>query len=102
MIYKRLVLLLAWTVLWGGFATDQLLLTYQHMQPKNIYGDKVIIERNGTKFLVDKNKVSNPTIENPPVSCGSKDTWERDLEFKFDYETSEMKVIFTGNIEDIL
>ena len=101
MIYKRLVLLLAWTVLWGGFATDQLLLTYQHMQPKNIYGDKVIIERNGTKFLVDKNKVSNPTIENPPVSCGSKDTWERDLEFQFDYETSEMKVIFTGNIEDL-
>ena len=26
-IYKRLVLLLAWTVLWGGFAVDQLLLS---------------------------------------------------------------------------
>ena len=103
MIYKRLVLLLAWTVLWGGFALDQLLLTYAHMQPKNIYGDKVIIERNGTKFLVDKDKVSNKNkkIENPPVSCGEKDTWERDLEFQFDYETSEMKVLFTGNIEDL-
>ena len=59
MIYKRLVLLLAWTVLWGGFALDQLLLTYAHMQPKNIYGDKVIIERNGTKFLVDKDRIKN-------------------------------------------
>ena len=54
MIYKRLVLLLAWTVLWGGFTVDQLLLTYAHMQSRNIYGDKVMIERDGMKFLVDK------------------------------------------------
>ena len=63
MIYKRLVLLLAWTVLWGGFAVDQLLLTYAHMQSRNIYGDKVMIERDGMKFLVDKDLVANEKIE---------------------------------------
>ena len=87
MIYKRLVLLLAWTVLWGGFAVDQLLLTYAHMQSRNIYGDKVMIERDGMKFLVDKDLVANEKIENPPVSCGEKDTWEKDLTFQFDFET---------------
>ena len=101
MIYKRLVLLLAWTVLWGGFAVDQLLLTYAHMQSRNIYGDKVMIERDGMKFLVDKDLVANEKIENPPVSCGEKDTWEKDLTFQFDFETSEMNVVFTGNKEDL-
>ena len=92
MIYKRLVLLLAWTVLWTGFAVDQLLLTYAHMQSRNIYGDKVMIERDGMKFLVDKDLVANEKIENPPVRCGEKDTWEKDLTFQFDFETSEMTV----------
>ena len=101
MIYKRLVLLLAWTVLWGGFAVDQLLLTYAHMQSRNIYGDKVMIERDGMKFLVDKDLVANEKIENPPVSCGEKDTWEKDLTFQFDFETSEMNVVFTGNKEEL-
>ena len=101
MIYKRLVLLLAWTVLWGGFAVDQLLLTYAHMQSRNIYGDKVMIERDGMKFLVDKDLIANEKIENPPVSCGEKDTWEKDLTFQFDFETSEMNVVFTGDIEDL-
>ena len=63
MIYKRLVLLLAWTVLWGGFAVDQLLLTYGHMQSRNIYGDKVMIERDGKKFLVDKEMIANKKIK---------------------------------------
>jgi hypothetical protein len=101
MIYKRLVLLLAWTVLWGGFAVDQLLLTHAHMQSRNIYGDKVMIERDGMKFLVDKDIVSNEKIKNPLVSCGGKDTWEKNLTFQFDFETSEMNVVFTGNKEDL-
>ena len=101
MIYKRLVLLLAWTVLWTGFAVDQLLLTYAHMQSRNIYGDKVMIERDGMKFLVDKDLVANEKIENPPVRCGEKDTWEKDLTFQFDFETSEMNIVFTGNKEDL-
>ena len=53
-IFKRQITLLIWVFIWSGFAIDQLMLTYEHLQPRNIYGDKVIIERNGTKFLVDK------------------------------------------------
>ena len=35
------------------------------------------------------------------MSCGEKDTWENDLTFQFDFETSEMNVVFTGDKEDL-
>ena len=89
MIYKRLVLLLAWTVLWGGFAVDQLLLTYGHMQSRN------------TNFIVDAVSVSRKKIENPPMSCGQEDEWIKNLTFQFDFETSEMNILFTGNKENL-
>ena len=100
-IVKRQLALLIWVFIWSGFAIDQLILTFEHLQPRNIYGDKVMIERNGVKFLIDKDLSSNKKIENPPASCGKKDTWEKDLTFQFDFETSEMKVVFTGNAEDL-
>ena len=83
----KMLFLIIWTMAWSSFAIDELLISYEHMQPKNIYGDKVMIERDGMKFLVDKDLVANEKIENPPVSCGEKDTWEKDLTFKFDFET---------------
>ena len=101
MIYKRLILLLAWTILWGGLAVDQLLLTYGHIQSRNIYGNNVMIEQDGKKFLVDKDSLANKKIENPPTSCGEKDTWEKDLTFEFDFESSVMNIVFTGNKEDL-
>ena len=64
MLKRQIVFLTIWLAFWSGFAADQLLITYEHLQPKSIYGDKVIVERNGMKFLIDKDRVKNkPKIE---------------------------------------
>ena len=59
MLKRQIGLITIWLAFWSGFAADQLLITYEHLQPKSIYGDKVIVERNGMKFLIDKDRVKN-------------------------------------------
>ena len=54
-INKTVSLLILWNLIWGGFAIDQLGMTYQLLnQEKNIYGDKIVVEENGVKFLRHK------------------------------------------------
>ena len=54
-INKTVSLLILWNLIWGGFAIDQLGITYELLnQEKNIYGDKIVVEENGVKFLRSK------------------------------------------------
>ena len=57
-IRRQIVLLLVWNFVWLGFAVDQIQISVEALQQSNnIYGDKVVVDRNGTKFLVDKNRL---------------------------------------------
>ena len=97
-IFKRqITFLLVWIFSWSGFALDQLMLTYEHLQPKSIYGDKVIIERNGTKFLVDKDRVKNE----PKIAvehCPDEKILGSYFEHDFDFDNSKLLITYTGQV----
>jgi len=58
MLKRNIVLLLVWNFFWLGFAVDQIQISVEALQQSNnIYGDKVVVDRNGTKFLVEKNRL---------------------------------------------
>ena len=85
MLKRQIGFLTIWLAFWSGFAADQLLITYEHLQPKSIYGDKVIVERNGMKFLIDKDRVKNkPKIE--VENCPEKEVIEAFFQHEFDFE----------------
>ena len=91
MIKRQIGFLAIWLAFWSGFAADQLLITYEHLQPKSIYGDKVIVERNGTKFSIDKDRVKNkPKIE--VENCPKKEVIEAFFQHEFDFENSELSI----------
>ena len=93
MIIKRqIVLLLVWNFVWSGFAIDQIKQTYDYLQPKSHYGNKVMIERDGTKFLVNKNLVENE--EKVPIDhCPNENILGAYFNHKFDFESSENESI---------
>ena len=73
------------------------MLTYEHLQPKSIYGDKVIIERNGTKFLVDKDRVKNE----PKIAvehCPDEKILGSYFEHDFDFDNSKLLITYTGQV----
>ena len=71
--------------------------TYDYMaSPQNLYGDKVIVENNGTKFLIDKNIIKNNKFETD-YSCGDKDLWKDNFEHTFNFDTSVLEIEFTGS-----
>ena len=54
----RLSILIIWNLLWGGFAVDSLSTTFDLLKnEESIYGDKIVVEENGVKFLRDKKEV---------------------------------------------
>ena len=72
MIKRNIVLLLVWNFVWLGFAVDQIQISVEALQQSNnIYGDKVVVDRNGTKFLVDKNRLKNDKFDTDHT-CGMK------------------------------
>lgn len=86
-----------WILSWTGIAIDQLMTTYDYMaSPQNLYGDKVIVENNGTKFLIDKNIIKNNKFETD-YSCGDKDLWKDNFEHTFNFDTSVLEIEFTGS-----
>jgi len=95
MVKRNIVLLLVWNVIWSGFAVDQVLITIQNLQHQNIYGDKVIIERNGTKFLVDKDRIKNES-KVPTEYCPNENIWGAYFNHEFDFETSQLTISYTG------
>ena len=95
MLKRQIVFLTIWLAFWSGFAADQLLITYEHLQPKSIYGDKVIVERNGMKFLIDKDRVKNkPKIE--VENCPEKEVIKAFFQHEFDFENSELLIKYHG------
>ena len=67
--YKFSILII-WNLLWGGFAIDQLGMTYELVnQENNIYGDKIVVEENGVKFLRSKKESDNDTIKFKDHKC---------------------------------
>ena len=95
MLKRQIIFLGVWIALWSGFAADQLLITYEHLQPKSIYGDKVIVERNGTKFLVEKDRVTNNKFETD-YTCGDEDLWKNNFIHNFNFETSTLEIEYIG------
>ena len=96
MIKRQIGFLAIWIAFWSGFAADQLLITYEHLQPKSIYGDKVIVERNGTKFLVEKDRVTNNKFETD-YTCGDEDLWKNNFIHNFNFETSTLEIEYIGS-----
>lgn len=91
----KLSILIIWNLLWGGFAIDQLGMTYELVnQEKNIYGDKIVVEENGVKFLRERKDTDVDNITKNRV-CRSKALWEESFNYNFDFNTSELTVEFT-------
>ena len=81
----KLSILIIWNLLWGGFAIDQLGMTYELVnQEKNIYGDKIVVEENGVKFLRDRKDTDIDNITKNRV-CRSKALWEESFNYNFDF-----------------
>ena len=99
MINTKLILLLAWNVLWSGLAVEQLQITYDAMNTKNLYGDKVVIEKNGTKFLVSKSHPDAQQIVNIDEDCKKEDLWKNNFNHEFDFESSKLFIEFSGKPE---
>ena len=79
-INKTVSLLILWNLIWGGFAIDQLGITYELLnQDKNIYGDKIVVEENGVKFLRSKKESDNDTIKFNNHKCTDEEFWRDSL-----------------------
>ena len=92
--YKFSILII-WNLLWGGFAIDQLGMTYELLnQEKNIYGDKIVVEENGVKFLRSKKESDNDAIEFKDHKCTDDDLWRDSFDYSFDFDTSQLTIEF--------
>ena len=78
--YKFSILII-WNLLWGGFAIDQLGMTYELVnQENNIYGDKIVVEENGVKFLRSKKESDNDAIEFKDHKCTDEKFWRESFQ----------------------
>jgi|MDTC01.2.fsa_nt_gb hypothetical protein len=79
---KRILgLALAWILSWSIFAVDQLFNTYKYISLQNNMSSvalpgKTVIEKNGTKFMVDDKQVSNQIQAEQRDLCGEDKFWE--------------------------
>ena len=97
MLKRNIVLLLVWNFFWLGFAVDQIQISVEALQQSNnIYGDRVVVDRNGTKFLVDKNKLKNDKFD-ADHTCGDEDLWKNNFIHNFDFETSTLEIEYIGS-----
>ena len=81
MVNKTTLSIFVWIALWSGFAIDQLSTTYQHIsEDKNTSSvalpGKTIIEKNGTKFMVDDKLALNQIQAEQRDLCGEDKFWE--------------------------
>ncbi len=91
----KLSILIIWNLLWGGFAIDQLGMTYELVnQEKNIYGDKIVVEENGVKFLRSKKESDNDTIKFNNHKCTDEEFWRDSFNYSFDFDTSQLTIEF--------
>ena len=84
-----MIFFIIWNMAWSSFAIDQLLISYEHMQSKNIYGDKIVVEENGVKFLRDKKESDNDTIKFKDHKCTDEEFWRDSFNYSFDFDTSQ-------------
>ena len=92
--YKFSILII-WNLLWGGFAIDQLGMTYELVnQENNIYGDKIVVEENGVKFLRSKKESDNDAIEFKDHKCTDEKFWRESFNYSFDFNTSQLTIEF--------
>ena len=88
-------LLILWNLIWGGFAIDQLGITYELLnQEKNIYGDKIVVEENGVKFLRSKKESDNHATNFKDHKCTDDKLWRDSFSYSFDFDTSQLKIEF--------
>ena len=88
-------LIFLWLIFWSYFAIDQLGMTYELLnQEKNIYGDKIVVEKNGVKFLRDKKETENDAIEFEDHKCTDEEFWRDSFNYSFDFDTSQLTIEF--------
>ena len=94
-ISKNILILLIWNVIWLGFAIDQLGTTYELLNKENnIYGDKIVVEENGVKFLRSKKESDNDTIKFKDHKCTDEEFWRDSFNYSFDFDTSILTIEF--------
>jgi len=74
-------LALAWILSWSIFAVGQLFNTYKHISLQNNVSSvalpgKTVIEKNGTKFMVDDKLALNQIQAEQRDLCGEDRFWE--------------------------
>ena len=99
-IRRQIVLLLVWNFVWLGFAVDQIQISVEALQQSNnIYGDKVVVDRNGTKFLVDKNRLKNDKFDTDHTPVFLKCSSYRLVQFSvFDFLASVILHYFSARL----
>lgn len=90
-----------WNLLWSVIAVDQIQTTITLFQPKSIYGEKVVIEKNGTKFLVSPTHPDAQFTATEDSNCKDDDLWEESFDYEFDYQTSKLFIEFTGKPNEL-
>ena len=92
--YKFSILII-WNLLWGGFAVDSLSTTFDLLKnEESIYGDKIVVEENGVKFLRDKKESDNDTIKFKDHKCTDEEFWRDSFNYSFDFDTSQLTIEF--------
>jgi len=95
MLKTKFIYLVIWNIAWFIFAVDQITIThYLFQQKNNIYGDKIVVEDNGVKFLREKKDTQDSSIQSKDHKCTDDELWRDSFNYSFDFDTSQLTIEF--------
>lgn len=95
----KISMLLVWNLMWSGVAYDQLQITNDLLRYKTTK-DITVFEDSAMKEL-NKGYVESDNVKQYNGTCFNSSLWSGEVEFDFDYESSNLNVEYTGSLKNI-
>jgi len=99
MYIAKISMLLVWNLVWSGVAFDQLQVTYDILRFRTT---KDVSALEGSAFQeYNQGYVESDNLKKNHATCFNNSLWSGDITFDFNYESSDLYVEYTGNLNNI-
>ena len=95
----KVSMLLVWNLMWSGVAYDQLQITYDLLRYKTT--KDVTVFEDSTMKEINQGYVESDNVKKYNGTCFNSSLWSDEVEFNFDYESSNLNVEYTGSLKNI-